>query len=989
MRQQLHTPALSSVESQQRVEGYDKTTMACCGNKKRVVEEAMTPLADAPTFVRKRSVSQLAVPHHEDIRRRQRVLFCIVLPAKGKKQAEIDAYRHDLMRRLVDAGLGVTLFYSVQEDEVLVKVAADDERLLQEADVIEFTIALDPNSMRTVAESEADKMVRAPIYLLPPYDPSEKYEERTLLSAMGEAMGVPEAQRLGAGWQKMTPHEIEHHMVSTMNPFVHLHARYNDEWEHHHLEVNKVQIYKTYSDGSILRTGDRMKLIQIIMERSINEDKSRFKNKGAGLNLSLMVIKKQALACFPFAPSTSLPLHEKTIEELLAEWHSWAKLPWVQPLDDIRDYFGEKIALYFAFLGHYTMWLFASSIFGLAVFFHQLYEISNAPSVLYENCLLTNTTGECAPLLTESKSFFDSTAVVLDAATGRRAVRAFTEVPEAALFALFMAFWASFMLEFWKRQQSFLALKWGTSNFEAKETLRPEFKPTHYLPSQITGKAEAFYSPRTFQVKVTMGLIVIFFCVMLVVAVIGAVFVFKVFVTLDDPVTGKPYTGISETNGTYLALVINAVAIQVMGLLYKSVAKALNDWENHKTDTAYEDALITKTFLFCFCNSYATLFYMAYVKSGTAILGKLQACEPRTVDNNTSVIDDACFGQLGVSLLIIFILQIVLNNTLEIVIPTITTALSRRSNLKVKKEKLKTGEAPVKKEIKMRSPAEDMYFLKSYEGTFDDYLEIALQFGYVTLFVAAFPLAPFLAFLNNVIEIRVDSSKLCKLSRRPINMGAQDIGTWQYIFYIMGLAAVLSNAAVIFFTSHIVRPPAYLTISGDAFRIWMWVISVFLVLFCKFLVDFALSDVPTNVKIQLERQEYLVRKCLALEPDDDDPEATKDEPEVQAKKPGEVNFTILKIDPYVESVIRLLAELILKDSSFDPEAAFKAADKSRDGKVSVAEFSRLLKGVGGVAGKVTTSELEMIAAALDSNGNGYLDYSEFVAFVKSGGSKEA
>ncbi|XP_017464374.1 PREDICTED: anoctamin-7-like, partial [Rhagoletis zephyria] len=43
---------------------------------------------------------------------------------------------------------------------------------------------------------------------------------------------------------------------------------------------------------------------------------------------------------------------------------------------------------------------------------------------------------------------------------------------------------------------------------------------------------------------------------------------------------------------------------------------------------------------------------------------------------------------------------------------------------------------------------------------FPEYLEMVLQYGFVTLFVAAFPLAPFFALLNNIFEMRLDAKKL-------------------------------------------------------------------------------------------------------------------------------------------------------------------------------------------------------------------------------------
>lgn len=55
-------------------------------------------------------------------------------------------------------------------------------------------------------------------------------------------------------------------------------------------------------------------------------------------------------------------------------------------------------------------------------------------------------------------------------------------------------------------------------------------------------------------------------------------------------------------------------------------------------------------------------------------------------------------------------------------------------------------------------------------------LSAVIQFGFVTLFVASFPLAPLFALLNNIIEIRLDAKKFVTELRRPVAVRAKDIG---------------------------------------------------------------------------------------------------------------------------------------------------------------------------------------------------------------------
>ncbi len=60
-----------------------------------------------------------------------------------------------------------------------------------------------------------------------------------------------------------------------------------------------------------------------------------------------------------------------------------------------------------------------------------------------------------------------------------------------------------------------------------------------------------------------------------------------------------------------------------------------------------------------------------------------------------------------------------------------------------------------------------------------------IQFGFVTLFVAAFPLAPVFALLNNIIEIRSDANKFTVRTRRPVAHKAQSIGRILFIYNII------------------------------------------------------------------------------------------------------------------------------------------------------------------------------------------------------------
>lgn len=71
-----------------------------------------------------------------------------------------------------------------------------------------------------------------------------------------------------------------------------------------------------------------------------------------------------------------------------------------------------------------------------------------------------------------------------------------------------------------------------------------------------------------------------------------------------------------------------------------------------------------------------------------------------------------------------------------------------------------------------------------------------LQYGFVTIFVAAFPLAPIFALLNNILEMRLDAKKLLTHYRRPISQRVKNIGVWYHILDSIGKLSVVTNVII-------------------------------------------------------------------------------------------------------------------------------------------------------------------------------------------------
>ena len=190
----------------------------------------------------------------------------------------------------------------------------------------------------------------------------------------------------------------------------------------------------------MFRGVDRIKIIMSILESAVHND-------GCGLNLNRLCVEKAVLAVYPLHDDDELLM-------LQSKWITAFAWPWNQPIERIKDYFGEKIALYFCWLGHYTTWLIGASVLG---------------SITYVVVVLASLAHESDDVPYEASPT--------------------NPVP---LFAFLMALWATFFLEYWKREEKRRAMMWGMVGFEDTEEDRPEYEGLD-IRSPINGGPDTYF----------------------------------------------------------------------------------------------------------------------------------------------------------------------------------------------------------------------------------------------------------------------------------------------------------------------------------------------------------------------------------------------------------------------------------------------------------------------------------------------------------------
>lgn len=80
--------------------------------------------------------------------------------------------------------------------------------------------------------------------------------------------------------------------------------------------------------------------------------------------------------------------------------------------------------------------------------------------------------------------------------------------------------------------------------------------------------------------------------------------------------------------------------------------------------------------------------------------------------------------------------------------------------------------------------------------TSEEYLELIVQYGYMTMFATLYPMAPTMILLNNLLEYQLDVRELLK-SQRPIYIEREGLGPWRSCLIFVSAFATLVNCGIL------------------------------------------------------------------------------------------------------------------------------------------------------------------------------------------------
>ncbi|KAI9645361.1 hypothetical protein NHQ30_006098 [Ciborinia camelliae] len=447
------------------------------------------------------------------------------------------------------------------------------------------------------------------------------------------------------------------------------------------------------------------------------------------------------------------PLHDHAFNKAWIKEITSKYLLTTKDLEDIKDRFGERIGFYFAFLQSYFMFLIFPATFGF-----------------------------CAWILLGQYS---------------------------PVYAIVNGLWGIVYTEYWKKQETDLAVQWGVRGVSKIQHKRPDFKHEREIKDPVTGEQIKFYSPVK---RLSRQLLQVPFalCAAIILgSLIATCFAIEIFIS-------EVYDGPFKAYLTFLPTIILTVFMPTLSALLTGFASKLTDLENYETVDSHDAAMVQKIFVLNFITSYLPIFLTAfvYVPFAQVIVPHLDifqmAVRPFAENDEQMTAPKAGFqidpDRLKKQVIYFTVTAQIVNFALEVIVPYVKRSVFQKYKEVQADRAAKRGGSSSTADsdhpeesaflTRVRNEAE----LGIYDVT-TDFREMVVQFGYLSLFSVVWPLTGLSFLINNWIELRGDAFKIALETQRPVPWRADSIGPWLDALSFLSWLGSLSTAALVYLFS--------------------------------------------------------------------------------------------------------------------------------------------------------------------------------------------
>ena len=149
----------------------------------------------------------------------------------------------------------------------------------------------------------------------------------------------------------------------------------------------------------------------------------------------------------------------------------------------------------------------------------------------------------------------------------------------------------------------------------------------------------------------------------------------------------------------------------------------------------------------------------------------------------------------------------------------------------------------------------------------DEQLDLVIQFGFVTLFAASFPLAALIALGVDLLSVRVTALVWLKYKAKPDYKGAAGLGIHYQLMQLISVLAIVNNFLLIGFSYAPVHDLYERINPGEKYQSYYFTaLTIFglehVMLVIKWLIGRLLPPVPEAVRVLRAKNEFIRQQTI-------------------------------------------------------------------------------------------------------------------------------